>query len=286
MKNNRIAIKPFLKWAGGKRWLVQRYDNILPEKYDAYYEPFLGSGAIFFNVQPKRAILSDTNKELIETYLVIRDDWRSVLDRLLKHQEYHSTSYYYKIRATSPKSPISRAARFIYLNRTCWNGLYRVNLKGIFNVPKGTKTTVVFPDDNFEAIARVLKNCVIISEDFATVIDRAKKNDLIYVDPPYTVKHYNNNFLKYNEKIFSWHDQIRLAKTLHEAHRRGVKITMSNADHECIKKLYNDFKEIHIISRYSVIAADSSKRKHTTELLVTNYKIRSIHNLIASKQRN
>ncbi len=130
---------PFLKWAGGKRWLTKTNLNLFPISYNRYIEPFLGSGAVFFNLHPKESVVSDINADLINTYLAIRTDWEKVCDKLKKHEKRHSQEYYYEMRGSNPYSISGRAAKFIYLNRTCWNGLYRVNLKGIFNVPIGTK---------------------------------------------------------------------------------------------------------------------------------------------------
>lgn len=273
MTDSLSQVKPFLKWAGGKRWLVQQHSRVLPRAFKTYYEPFLGSAVVFFHLLPSRAVLSDTNEDLIKTYIAIRSDWARVWNKLKHHQKLHSHEHYYLVRRSKPRSLSGKAARFIYLNRTCFNGLYRVNRTGKFNVPKGTKDKVIYPDDNFEALSRSLGTCKLIVQDFASVIARAKRYDLIYVDPPYTVKHNNNNFLKYNERIFSWHDQLRLADALHAASKRGAKIILSNADHPSIIKLYSDFQVLVSVSRNSMLAADASKRKTTTELLITNFRI-------------
>ena len=263
-------IKPFLKWAGGKRWLTNNFQHILPQKFNKYLEPFLGSGAVFFHLKPSSAILGDKNIELIETYATIQSDWDGVWKKLKAHQRNHSYNYYYKIRESSPKNPITRASRFIYLNRTCFNGLYRVNKNGKFNVPKGTKDKVVFADDNFELISNTLKNCKLISGDFEELVSFAADGDLLYVDPPYTVKHNNNNFIKYNETIFSWKDQLRLAESLYKAKNKGVKIIVSNADSISIRNLYKDFGRITKLKRASILAANSINRHTTTELLISN----------------
>jgi len=266
-------IKPFLKWAGGKRWFVSRLSHLFPDNFNTYVEPFLGSGAVFFHLSPEISRLGDSNHELIETYEAIRDDWKGVLMKLREHQRKHSKQYYYHVRCQNLQKPTTRAARFIYLNRTCFNGLYRVNRRGEFNVPKGTKNTVTFPDDNFEILSRLFKNCTFHAGDFAHLINDAKEGDLLYVDPPYTVKHNNNNFLKYNEVIFSWEDQVRLADLLRKARLRGVQILASNADHNSIRKLYRGFSHIFPVSRHSVLAANSNNRRRSTELIITNIRI-------------
>jgi len=267
-------IKPILKWAGGKRWFVSKYNHLFPSMFNVYYEPFLGSAAVFFQIRPKSAVLSDSNCELINTYAALRDDWKSVWLKLKVHQRNHCNDYYYRIRMSRPRTDSSKAARFIYLNRTCFNGIYRVNKRGVFNVPKGTKDTVIFPDDNFENVSILLKNTQLISCDFEEIISRARKGDFLYIDPPYTVKHNNNNFVKYNERIFSWSDQERLAKSLSKASARGVKFLLSNANNLCVAQLYRKNKWIYFkVERHSVLASEASKRKKTSELVVMNYKI-------------
>lgn len=270
--NKKVSVKPFLKWAGGKRWLVKNYSHFFCSKSKRYIEPFLGGGSVFFHLHPSTALLSDKNEELINTYIAIRDEWEKVLVKLRQHQKEHSDDYYYQIRKSQPRSTSGKAARFIYLNRTCWNGLYRVNMKGKFNVPRGTKDSVLLPDDCFDQISNLLSKCEIVSEDFESILTEAGKGDFVFIDPPYTVKHNNNNFIKYNETIFSWADQQRLARAAHLANYRGATIVISNADHECIRELYKDFGSMTSISRNSVLAADSEKRRKTTELLITNLK--------------
>ena len=263
-----IPIVPFLKWAGGKRWLVRKGFKVAPPNYDRYIEPFLGGAAVFFSLPTKPFIISDINEELIDCYKAIRQDWKSVKDILLLHQLKHSDTYYYETRNSRPTDAFTRAARFIYLNRTCWNGLYRVNLKGEFNVPRGTKTRVLLDTDDFEQVARKLAGGRLLCQDFEETLSQAGDQDFVFVDPPYTVRHNHNGFLKYNDKVFSWEDQKRLRKAVEEAASRGALITMTNADHESIHRLYNGVCEIEKIKRSSVIAADSSQRGLTSEILV------------------
>lgn len=267
MKNN---IVPFLKWAGGKRWMIENYPDVFNINYNRYIEPFVGSGAVFFHLKPKSAIISDINFDLIETYCVIRDDFKRLEKELNKYQRNHCKKYYYYIRDKKFRSKVLKAAKFIYLNRTCFNGLYRVNLNGVFNVPVGTKTNVILPTDNFEGISNLLKNVKLISEDFEAVIAKAKAGDLLFIDPPYTVKHNNNNFRKYNKRIFSWEDQIRLFNSVIDAKRRGAKIIICNADNKSIIKLYKGIGKIFRLSRFSRLAAKPSKRQETTELVISN----------------
>ena len=229
---------PLLKWPGGKRWFVFRHRALLPSTYGRYIEPFFGGGSVFFHLEPAQAILGDTNEELIDVYRAIKQNHRRVETLLRKHHLRHSSQNYYKARETIPDDLIERAARTIYLNRTCFNGIYRVNLAGVFNVPIGTKTSVILDTDDFAATARLLKTAEFHVSDFQPLIDGARRDDLVFADPPYTIAHNNNGFLKYNETLFKWDDQIRLADTLAQARDRGVKIVATNADHLSVRELY------------------------------------------------
>lgn len=263
--------KPFLKWAGGKRWLSKILPSYLPESYKRYIEPFLGGGAIFFTLSPNSSFLSDVNSELINAYISIRDHPKEIYLGLDDLNKRHNHDLYYSIRGSKPKDNIESALRFLYLNRTCWNGLYRVNRRNEFNVPIGTKTSVLFEDDNFFAISKALKNAELSAVDFEVAIDSASEGDLLYIDPPYTVKHNFNGFLKYNQSIFSWDDQIRLHDALVRAKYRGCHIIVSNADHQSVHSLYSDFSETYTIPRASVIAGKSKARGLTSELLVVHH---------------
>ena len=275
MSNKEYPVKtipPFLKWAGGKRWLLAKHPELFSiSPKEKYIEPFLGSGAVFFYISPQNSILSDLNKNLIETYKAIKNDWASVLKELNVHQENHSKEYYYIIRDEISKKPAKRAAQLIYLNRTCWNGLYRVNKNGKFNVPIGTKLKVILDTDNFEAISLKLKNTTLVCSDFEETINNCSKNDLLFVDPPYTVCHNKNGFLKYNETMFSWNDQVRLRDTLFRAKKRGARVIITNANHESIQQLYNGFGNLKATERPSVLSGDSRHRKMVDELIITSW---------------
>jgi DNA adenine methylase len=260
---------PFLKWAGGKRWLATRYSHLVPDKYNTYIEPFLGSAAMFFALQPRRAVLSDLNRELIEAYRAIRSDWKAVAKALKKHHVLHSRDHYYRVRSDATRSVTNRAAKLIYLNRTCWNGLYRVNKRGEFNVPIGTKTRVCLPTDDFERIHKLLGPVRLVSCDFERVIETASAGDLVFADPPYTTAHSANGFIKYNETLFGWSDQIRLRDALSRARDRGAFIIATNANHPSIRGLYKDGFSTRPLVRSSVIAADPLFRQTTRELLIT-----------------
>jgi DNA adenine methylase len=175
------------------------------------------------------------------------------------------------VRASRPIDPLERAVRFIYLNRTCFNGIYRVNKNGDFNVPIGSKEVVEYPQGYLKAVADSLATATIEMAGFEETISKAGKGDFVFVDPPYTVRHNDNNFVKYNSSLFSWCDQKKLALAVKAAAHRGAEIMLSNADHSSIRGLYRGFGSHHRITRSSVLAADASQRSKTTELLITNY---------------
>jgi DNA adenine methylase len=268
MPNEEIVV-PFLKWAGGKRWLVQHPEFEHPTFNGKYIEPFLGSGSVFFALRPRYAVLSDTNSELIEAYEAIRDHHDLVLRHLTVHARLHGKRYYYNIRdQVRPTSTAGRAARFLYLNRTCWNGLYRVNLNGKFNVPKGTKSKVLMDNDEFASTARALRGAKLFCSDFEPIIEKAQDGDLVYADPPYTVSHNMNGFIKYNEVLFSWDDQTRLRNCLVRARERGAAVIVSNANHPSIVELYSGIGKMIELSRASVISSKSIGRGLTSEILI------------------
>lgn len=265
MNNEQL---PFLKWAGGKRWLINNYESLFPKEFNRYIEPFVGSGAVFFKLNPKYAIIADKNKDLITTYQAIQEDWNKVEKLLKQYHNKHSKDFYYYMRSKKTKNIFTTAAKFIYLNRTCWNGLYRVNKKGQFNVPIGSKTNVMLKTDNFEKISNYLNDVQILNTDFEKTISMAKKDDFLFVDPPYTVKHDNNGFIKYNEVLFEWNDQLRLFKALLSAKSKGVKVMLTNAHHSSIKELYQKDFKVSTVQRHSVIAGSSNARGKSFEYLI------------------
>lgn len=259
---------PFLKWAGGKRWLVSAHPELFPSHFESYIEPFLGSGAVYFHLRPKKSIIGDCNAELIETYQTIRGNWRGVRKKLYAYQKDHSSERYYSIRDAQPKTSLGRAARFLYLNRTCWNGLYRVNRKGAFNVPIGTKTSVVLDTDDFERVADALADADLKCADFETTLQHAQKGDFVFIDPPYTVAHNYNGFIKYNDNLFSWADQERLRDAIVTIAKRGAHVLLLNAHHSSILRLYEDVGTIMTLTRHSVLSGDSRFRRPVEELAV------------------
>lgn len=270
-RNDAPHVSPFLRWAGGKRWLVQRYADLIPTGFDRYIEPFLGSGAVYFHLRPQAAVLSDTNQDLITAFLGIRSHAAEVHRHLLEHRDRHSRSHYDRVRASVPSTLAARAARLVYLNRTCFNGLYRVNRLGQFNVPMGDRDGVVFASDDFTMLSELLAGAELRVADFETTIDRAGPGDLVYADPPYTVRHNNNGFIKYNENLFSWDDQERLAKSLTRAAERGARVLATNAAHDSVRSLYEQSGfTITEVSRFSPIAASRANRRQYTEIVITD----------------
>jgi DNA adenine methylase len=262
------ALEPFLKWAGGKRWLCLHYRYLFPDHYEAYFEPFLGSGAVFFSLRPRQAHLADQNLELVKTYNAIKTRSEDVLKELQIHANNHSDEYYYTARSTQPIGDVEIAARFLYLNRTCWNGLYRVNRDGIFNVPRGTKNQIINPTENLAEIGATLQGAIISHADFAKTIEMAKRGDFVFVDPPYTVAHNLNGFVKYNDKIFTWDDQIRLRDSVKSAAERGAYLLITNADHQSVRELYAGIGRHVTLTRATVISGKNIGRKETTELAI------------------
>jgi DNA adenine methylase len=267
------VLQPFLKWAGGKRWFVRQHGGLFPRSYRRYIEPFLGGGAAFFFLRPSVAVLGDINPEVIDTYKAIKTSWMGVTRSLANHQRAHDRveNYYYEVRGKSPRTLVHKASRMIYLNRTCFNGIYRVNQLGEFNVPRGTKDAVVMDSDDWRTMAALLKSARLCVADFETLIDKAMEDDLVFADPPYTVRHNLNGFIKYNEVLFSWADQERLARALRRAADRGAKIVATNANHESIRSLYSGWEFLtRPVSRFSRISADGSSRRHFEELIITS----------------
>ncbi len=265
LRNGTGPIAPLLKWPGGKRRLVQFILPLVPQEFNHYYEPFLGSGALFFALQPNRAFLSDKNPDLISTYNQVRDSPEAVIRQLQKLR--NTERDYYAVRSSNPKSESQKAARLIYLSTLSFNGIHRVNVSGVFNVPYSYKTHLRPGEPGkIRAASELLKRARIKCQDFEVAAASAQSGDLVYLDPPYTTAHTSNGFLKYNAKIFTWDDQKRLAEVAHELASRGCSVVVSNADHSSIRGLYRDFKVVEI-ERHSVIAASRKFRRRITECI-------------------
>ncbi len=262
-----IKTTPFLKWPGGKRWLIPQIEELVKGlKFNRYFEPFLGGGSVFFSLNLEKSILSDTNSELINTYKVVQNNPELIISRI-KSIPVDKDSYY-SIRSQNPDCEIEKAIRFLFLNRVAFGGMYRVNKDGKFNVPYGGRTpNVLWEKELIKNASIKLEKAEIHCQDFEKTISMASKNDLVYCDPPYTVAHNLNGFRRYNENIFNWNDQIRLKESCEKAACKGVKIIISNAANISIKELYSDITPIELF-RYSGLSTMPSKRKKVKEYLL------------------
>lgn len=264
--------KPFLRWAGGKRWFLKYLETINNRKINNYHEPFLGGGSVFFNIgNYEKAYLSDLNADLIETYICLRDDLEKVIEALSKLK--NTEEEYYKIRNTIFETNYERAAKFIYLNKTSFNGIYRVNSKGEFNVPYGFRNKVIDLVDrnNLVQVSKKLQGVSIKDQDFGKTIERVKPGDLVFLDPPYTVAHENNGFIAYNQKIFSIDDQKRLALFIEQIVELGAFYVLTNAKHDAIEKIYDKIDNPFILSRSSTIGGTGARREQFKEYIFSNY---------------
>lgn len=265
-----LNIKPFVRWAGGKNWVLGTLKNFLPDKFNNYHEPFLGGGSVFFSIKPRNiSFLSDLNNELINAFIQIKENPIT----LIKHLDtfLNTENNYYKVRSNINGDPVVNAARFIFLNKTCYNGIYRVNSKGRFNVPYGHNQNVtIYEKNNLIAINKILQRSQITAHDFEISLINIQKDDLVFLDPPYTVTHTKNGFLEYNQKIFSWEDQERLADFVNNINKKGAYFILTNAVHENIVTLYKNLGKRFEIERYSTITSQIEKRRRISEYLFSN----------------
>lgn len=271
-KNHEVSTssKPFLRWAGGKTWLIKHLSNYLPKNgFNTYHEPFLGGGAIFFHLNPKKAFLSDLNKELIETYDQIKGNVEEVIDHLSKFE--NNEQFYYKVRSEDYQEASKKAARFIYLNQTSFNGIYRVNLKGEYNVPFGYRTKNFFEPELLRSVNKVLGDVQLNHSDFSQTIKNIKAGDLVFLDPPYTVTHNNNGFIQYNKNLFDIDSQYALSNYIDDIKKIGAYYILTNAAHHKIEEIFKkDNDQIIQLDRASLIGGKSAKRGNYAELVITN----------------
>lgn len=264
--NSLPAIQPFLKWPGGKRWLVPELINIVKDyDYVTYREPFLGGGALFFALRPKQAVLSDLNPDLINVYRQVKSRAKDLLEQLRTLPINEAT--YYGLRKSCPVSPLHRAVRFIYLNRTAFGGMYRLNQKGEFNVPFGggeRTTSLLLKNDFLMSSARALRGAKLHTGDFEQLLSEASKGDMVYCDPTYTVAHNNNGFIRYNERNFSWTDQKRLSRSCRSAAGRGAFVIVSNAYHREVLELFSPPQYI-AVTRTSRLCPKVNHRRSVRE---------------------
>lgn len=276
-------LKPYLKWAGGKRQLLRVLKAFFPPRIEeyVYYEPFVGAGAVLFDLRPAKAVINDYNAQLILTYGVIKNNVDELIARLHTHQSNNSKEYYYKIRAQdrdaeyfTSLSDIEKAARFIFINKTCYNGLYRVNSQGFFNVPYGLyKNPKICEEEVLRSVSSYLKNnkIAMLNCDFAVAAKSANSKSFVYFDPPYHSAD-NSNFTGYQSGGFGDNEQIRLRDTFLALTENGAKCLLSNSDTDFVREIYAD-KRFHIVAVHAKrsINSNASGRGEVTEVLITNW---------------
>lgn len=274
--------KPFVKWAGGKRQLIPEIAKHLPKKLGTYFEPFLGGGALLFHLLSENKNLkgyaSDLNSDLILSYVTIRDNLEGLLKSLEKHSDNYfsnSKSYYYSVRESEPKSQIEKVSRLLFLNRTCFNGLYRVNSKGKFNVPLGRYSHPnIVQEENLRTVNQFLnQNKIMIKcQDFSSTVEKAQKGDFVYFDPPYQPVSKTANFTSYTNGNFGINDLTRLANVSNELTKKGVNVLLSNSYSKQVRDLFSSKQwKIIKIEANRAINSDSNKRTGHSELLIKNY---------------
>lgn len=266
---------PIVKWVGGKRQLIFELIKNMPKCYNRYFEPFIGGGALFFELQPDNAYISDINEELINLYSVVRDNVRGLIENLSKHEV--SKEYFLEIRNIDRSekyaelSNLERASRFVYLNRTCFNGMYRVNSKGQFNVPFGYyKNPKIIDENNLLNCSTLLKKTEIKCADFSEIVNEVQKGDFVYFDPPYVPLSETSSFTSYTKDGFDIDMQFKLRNICDELDNRGIKFMLSNSDTELVNELYTNY-EIKKVFAYRQINANADGRGKIAEVLVRNY---------------
>lgn len=279
MNINRTKLQPFTKWTGGKRKLLPELLKLLPQKFEHYYEPFIGGGALFFEIMPEIATINDFNGELINCYNQIKANPNDLVKLLKMHSEKNSKEYYLQLRSLDREenfknlTGIEKAARILYMLRVDFNGLYRVNSKNQFNVPYGNyKNPKIVDEELLLNISEYLNNnnINIVNGDFAKAVSNAKKGDFVYFDPPYIPLSQTSSFTSYTHEGFSLEDQIRLRDTMRELTKRGVYVMLSNSSSELAIELYKEFN-IHYVDVSRTNGAKASSRRMIKEIIVTNY---------------
>lgn len=269
---------PFLQWVGGKRGMIPQYEQFMPKKFNSYFEPFLGGGAMFFHLQPPKAVLADNNTELVRAYEGVRDNPEEVIRLLKELRVRHSEELYPLVRNLDREIDIFQklnsaeiAARMIYLNQTCFNGIYRVNQKGQFNVPIGSSLNRLICDEHtLRKASTILKNVLIKEVDFEAAVSDAGLNDFVYLDPPYYPISVYSDFTRYTKEKFYKEDQIRLKERIDKLAKKGCKVMLSNSDCEFIRDLYKDYK-IQQVFAGRTLNSKKDQRGKIPELLIMNY---------------
>lgn len=273
--------KPFLKWVGGKGQLLEQFESLLPKKYNSYFEPFIGGGAVFFSVNPKKAHINDINETLVNTYSYIKNDVEKLIKSLKKlEKEFQSKDdesrkeFYYSLREkynSLPQDDFKRSLYFLFFNKTAFNGVYRENSKGGFNVPIGSyKNPKIVDEENLRAVSEMLSNTKITSGSFADAVKNAKAGDFVYFDPPYHPLSETSSFTSYSKDSFSKDDQIKLRDLFIDLDKKGVYVMLSNSSAPFIQEIYSGYRQIPVFAN-RMINSKADKRGKISEVVIINY---------------
>ena len=281
MADNTKKAKPFLKWVGGKGQLLTQLEGLFPKKYNSYFEPFIGGGAVFFSINPKKAHINDINKTLVQTYIHIKDDVENLIKSLKKLEKDFLTKdiearkdFYYSTREkynSLSHEDFKKSLYFLFFNKTAFNGVYRENSKGGFNVPIGSyKNPKIVDEENLRAVSKILSNTKITSGSFVDAVKNAKAGDFVYFDPPYHPLSETSSFTSYSKDSFSKDDQVKLRDLFVELDKRGVYVMLSNSSAPFIQEIYSGYKQIPVYAN-RMINSKSDKRGKISEVVIVNY---------------
>ncbi|CEO90517.1 DNA adenine methylase [Syntrophaceticus schinkii] len=279
MAKNTLVV-PVVKWVGGKRQIIDEIIKYVPDSFSTYYEPFLGGGAVLFELQPKKAVVNDVNEELMNIYEVIKDNVDELIEGLKRHKIKNDKAYFYEIRELDRDreqynllTPVERASRIIYLNKTCYNGLFRVNKSGEFNAPFGNyKNPNIVNETTLRAVSAYFNKAKIrfTCQDFEDALKWSRKGAFVYLDPPYDPVSETASFTGYDKGGFDHNEQIRLKKTCDKLNKKGIKFLLSNSATDFIMDLYQDYK-IEVIQAKRAINSKADRRGNVDEVLVMNF---------------
>ncbi len=282
--NNTKKVKPFLKWVGGKGQLLTQLESFLPEKYNSYFEPFVGGGAVFFSIKPQKAHINDINKTLVKTYIHIKNDVEKIIKSLRKlEKEFLAKNtearkeFYYLIREKYnllSHDDFKKSVYFLFLNKTAFNGIYRENSKGGFNIPFGSyKKPKIVNEENLRAVSKMLSATKITSGSFVDAVKKAKAGDFVYFDPPYHPLSETSSFTSYSKDSFSKDDQIKLRDLFVQLDKRGVFVMLSNSSAPFVKEIYFGYKQIPVFAS-RMINSKADKRGKISEVVIINYDLK------------
>lgn len=279
--DNTKKAKPFLKWVGGKGQLLSQFESLFPEKFNSYFEPFIGGGAVFFSINPKKAYINDINKTLTQTYIHIKDNvdmliksLKKLEDDFLKKDEVARKEFYYDLREkynSLSHEDFEKSLYFLFFNKTAFNGVYRENSKGGFNVPMGNyKNPKIVDENNLTEVSKILSNTKITSGSFVDAVKNAKAGDFVYFDPPYHPLSETSSFTSYSKDSFSKDDQIKLRDLFIELDKKGVYVMLSNSSSPFIQEIYSGYRQIPVYAS-RMINSKADKRGKISEVVIVNY---------------